>query len=754
MTGTGHEDGYWRERYLELEETFAQVFEGFAATLERRPQTPVSAPQKPSAPLLPEVEDGDDHLIPSGEAAGLRVSVIVPCYLSTAFLQGCIDTLTAQTLPHDSFEAIFVFNGPEDGGYDLAKDLLARTDLHHQLARSKRGISPARNTGASIARAPWVTLLDVDDTITPDYLRAMANAATSESVVPVAGIVDVSMAGEETDSPINADITKARGVIDPLDLIRPLAISTLKLIPTEVMRRHPFDPTMRSGEDVALWTDLFEKEGLSLDTTPAFEGAQYRRLVRPDSNGRQGMTHDFMVTQRLDVIAELTRQQTPDGRLAPIRQTFINAQTDFVGRYIRTHPEQAEAVLAEVAERAIPDFPWARLPSDQLLVAYNFAPFNDASAITALKRIVGWGGRWNVISKDMRAVRGRDQSLGRITKDVVAKQRILPGPNAWSSWTAMEEWCERGWSALTEIEGGGVPQKTLYSRAMWPASHFLAALIKARRGDAIRWSAEFSDPLRVDASGVPRVGRVEPSPLLDELREALADAGHRAPRGDSLFAWAETIAYALADEVLFTNPHQFQLMLSEVDDPDLRDRLRSRATISPHPTLPPKYYADGREPSALAPNQCHIAYFGTFYPTRGLGDIFEGLAHLTPAQAARVRFHLFTPPSDALSEALADNPYRSSVSLYKPVSYLDFLSLSTHYDVLLVGDASTRGLGKRMNPYLPSKLSDYRGAGRPIWAHVEPGSILSREPAAHRSLLGNVTSVADVLNRLSSQVES
>ncbi|SDY85146.1 hypothetical protein [Tessaracoccus flavus] len=83
--------------------------------------------------------------------------------------------------------------------------------------------------------------------------------------------------------------------------------------------------------------------------------------------------------------------------------------------------------------------------------------------------------------------------------------------------------------------------------------------------------------------------------------------------------------------------------------------------------------------------------------------------------------------------------------------YLTSLSLATGYDALLVSDVATRGTGPKFNPYVPGALSDYRGAGRPILAHSEPGSMLSREQVDYRSRLGDARSVASVLSALSSQ---
>jgi hypothetical protein len=275
VTQTGPEEaGYWRDRYSELEETLGLMFEAFAESLEAR-TAPIPRPASPLVhPPLDDIVDGSDHVVPSGDARDLRISVIVPCSLSVDSVKQCVDTLVAQTLPHRLFEAIFVFHGPDANGYERARGLLPGADLHHQLVRSSGGPAAALNTGASVARAPWVTILDVHDRLSPTYLEALLDSASSAFVVPLAGIVDVDVHGLETEPALHQHITRHRGVIDPTDLIEPLTISALKLIPTEVMLRHPLDTTRRDGSGSVHWIQVFEDEGLSFDTTPAFEGAR------------------------------------------------------------------------------------------------------------------------------------------------------------------------------------------------------------------------------------------------------------------------------------------------------------------------------------------------------------------------------------------------------------------------------------------------------------------------------------------------
>jgi hypothetical protein len=62
-------------------------------------------------------------------------------------------------------------------------------------------------------------------------------------------------------------------------------------------------------------------------------------------------------------------------------------------------------------------------------------------------------------------------------------------------------------------------------------------------------------------------------------------------------------------------------------------------------------------------------------------------------------------------------------------------SLTKGSRCLVVNDAATGG-AHRINPCVPSNLSDYQGSGPPIWAIVEEGSVLSRTVTDHQSALG------------------
>ena len=101
-----------------------------------------------------------------------------------------------------------------------------------------------------------------------------------------------------------------------------------------------------------------------------------------------------------------------------------------------------------------------------------------------------------------------------------------------------------------------------------------------------------------------------------------------------------------------------------------------------------------------------------------------------------------------VKRATSDLKIKDNIIINKSRSFLDFLNLTTKFDVLIVTDANTEDYFE-INPYLPSKLSDYIGSGSDIWGICELGSILdSNEIIKYKSRLGDYISSKVVVNKI------
>jgi hypothetical protein len=304
----------------------------------------------------------------------------------------------------------------------------------------------------------------------------------------------------------------------------------------------------------------------------------------------------------------------------------------------------------------------------------------------------------------------------------------------------------KGIAVADRLDARNGGYRTLYSRVQWPGSHFLAALFKLRH-PTVTWSAEFSDPLSHDATGRPRAGSIVRDQMFDVFRRGVAGKGYALPKNGSLFIWCEFLAYVLADELIFTNHHQLRYMLEKIPDARLRGEVERKAIVRAHPTPPQRNYSLIQSDYALSPSVLNIGYFGNFYENRGLNEVLTALVN-SPADVRRqTRLHVFTTDPDSLTRTVQSLGLTGSVLAqgYRP--YLEFLNLTTRFDVLLVNDVERTG-DLDANPFLPSKYSDYQGSGRPIWGLLDEGSALSGKTLAYRSVAGNAVSVLAALRQI------
>ena len=102
-----------------------------------------------------------------------KVSVIVPVYNAERYLHRCVDSILAQDFT--SFELLLIDDGSKDKSGEIC-DEYARNDPRVKVFHNQwGGVSLARNTGLDNAQGEWVTFVDSDDYISPDFLSSMVD---------------------------------------------------------------------------------------------------------------------------------------------------------------------------------------------------------------------------------------------------------------------------------------------------------------------------------------------------------------------------------------------------------------------------------------------------------------------------------------------------------------------------------------------------------------------------------------------------
>lgn len=686
---------------------------------------------------------------------GNGVTVVVASHRRPQEAIRTLRSLADQTLNRSRFEVVVVVNGPAaDDVAEYHEFVSLHPDFDIRFVASPlAGVCHALNLGIQSARMPWVTFVDDDDLVSPGFLEGLLSVA-GPGVIPLTVIHDVQPDGTvTTHNRINDQIQPHTGkVVPPEDCPRGLSFTAAKLVPTDWARATLFDNRLTSGQDVAFFGRIYARYDFDFAIVPDELESVYLRSLSDSSLSRRDLSFEFAVDERLDVIqsmAEGILRTRPAKR--PLLTTLMRAQALFIRSYLDSEPAERNAVNSVIRQRGLTTpFPWdviTRGKARTLVVSVCFPPFSDASSVTVAKRIFDSGSVVDVVSADMSAVRSEDPSLNYLVAGLVGVHTVVPSRVGFGDWGSARNFSLEGWNSLEQRLRRRWPYEALYSRAMWPASHVLAALVKTRHPET-RWTAEFSDPLSRTVQGAVRLGEFETDELVDELMAGAADvAGGSLPPAKTVFDAAETLAYALAEELVFTNGHQLDYMLRSCPSRDLADLARSKAVVSSHPVPAPEFYHLVQANGPPEPGRVCLAYFGNFYANRSVTDLFAALAGLPLAVRRRLRLDIYTEDRTALERVIAEMCLFDVISILSPVPYLTFLNLTTQYDCLVVNDtatASTHGV----NPYLPSKWSDYAGSGTAIWKIVEPESTLASLPSVFTSQLGDVAGAGQVLLEL------
>lgn len=100
-----------------------------------------------------------------------QISVIVPVYKVEAYLPACVESVLAQSF--SDFELILVDDGSPDGCGTLCDAYAARDPRIRVIHQPNGGLSAARNAGMDIAAGRYLTFIDSDDYVAPDYLELL-----------------------------------------------------------------------------------------------------------------------------------------------------------------------------------------------------------------------------------------------------------------------------------------------------------------------------------------------------------------------------------------------------------------------------------------------------------------------------------------------------------------------------------------------------------------------------------------------------
>lgn len=283
--------------------------------------------------------------------------------------------------------------------------------------------------------------------------------------------------------------------------------------------------------------------------------------------------------------------------------------------------------------------------------------------------------------------------------------------------------------------------KKIHSRSWVMQNHFIALEYKLLNPNVF-WTAEFSDPVILNISNKVRTNKKfnlnNPEYIrkvnrhIGELNEKNNVSFSLIENDSSVFFLTEYLTYLFADKIIFTNENQMNVMLNQFDE-TVKQFVADKSEIQMHPTLDGEFYHIKNVDLNLDDECINLAYFGRdYYGKRHFESLFYAVESLNHKFKDKIKVYLFIEDVNLIKSLIKPLDASNNFIVKKPLNYFEFLNATTQFDVLIVNDVVT-GDEWPINPYLPSKLSDYLGSSSDIWALYENGSTLSKFDLKYKS---------------------
>lgn len=99
------------------------------------------------------------------------ISVIVPVYNAEKWLRRCIDSILAQT--YTDFELLLIDDGSTDSSGAICDEYATKDSRVLSFHKPNGGVSSARNLGIDKAKGKWISFVDSDDYVFPQFLTGL-----------------------------------------------------------------------------------------------------------------------------------------------------------------------------------------------------------------------------------------------------------------------------------------------------------------------------------------------------------------------------------------------------------------------------------------------------------------------------------------------------------------------------------------------------------------------------------------------------
>ncbi len=692
-----------------------------------------------------------------------KISIIVPVYNVEKYLEQCLDSLINQSM--EDIEIICINDGSTDNSLELLKKLSLKDDRIKVFTQENSGLSATRNKGIDLAKGEYILFLDSDDWFELDTCKVVyENAQKFDSDL----VIFLLKNYDESDGKYYEDNYYNNSCLDDKFLntsfnIDDLGEKIFSLSVTAVNKLYK--------KSLLIENNIKFPVGLYFEDNPVYYEvmllAKNISFVKEHFYLRR--RHDSSITAKLDakyydtikisnLLVDIFKKH--NNSYNRFKKRFLNNRIFYLSRWFNSiddefrigYWERLRETFKDIDNEVYEDYHHNLSPKNKefflnlinsetcpardLIIASKFPPLNDVSGVVFSKRMIISNKTYDVIQASVEG--SIDDDFNNVIDKFIDNRIVIEDIGVPNTIKGIVNFRRKGMGALEKINK---EYKTISSRSWTIESHVLALDYKLKNKDTF-WIAEFSDPLLFDMNNNERgVGNniiIQDESYLNKINREIINFNslHEMDlplikNTDSIYLIAEYLSFVFADKIRFTNEHQREIMLNQFPY-DIKDFVMQKSEVSHHPVMGREYYYLKESDYKVDKNYLNLAYFGTYYGKRHLEYLFYSFEVLPKEVRDKIKIHFFVPNTEYLKEITKNLKISQNIIIGDVVPLLEFLNLTTKFDILIVNDSLTKEVFDK-NPYLPSKLADYLGSGVDIWGFCEEGSILSKSNIKYKS---------------------
>ncbi|MGM1055651.1 MAG: glycosyltransferase family 2 protein [Bacteroidota bacterium] len=109
-----------------------------------------------------------------------KITVVIPVYNAQRYIRRCLESIIIQS--YENFEVILINDGSTDSSKSILQKYITVDHRFRYFSQINAGPSVARNLGIKEAKGDYLSFVDADDWVSPDYLEKLITPMLNKDV--------------------------------------------------------------------------------------------------------------------------------------------------------------------------------------------------------------------------------------------------------------------------------------------------------------------------------------------------------------------------------------------------------------------------------------------------------------------------------------------------------------------------------------------------------------------------------------------